>query len=194
MATRDTGTEKLIKDTAKRVFFAEGRLHATTQDIADAAGVNRTLVNYYFRSIDVLIGQVYKEAMQELTKRLDDVMVSDLPFKKKIENFIEVFLTEAVAFPYQETFLVTEMLSNTAKFDESKPQKINSFLKQIQAEMDAGHIKPMNPIHFMMNLFSLMVYPLIMGPLYKQLFNLNSASYTELIQERKQLICEMILQ
>jgi TetR/AcrR family transcriptional regulator len=41
MAARDAGTEKLIKDTAKK-FFAEGKLHATTQDIADAAGISRT--------------------------------------------------------------------------------------------------------------------------------------------------------
>ncbi|WP_158828581.1 TetR/AcrR family transcriptional regulator [Mucilaginibacter lacusdianchii] len=194
MAARDTGTEQLIKDTAKRVFFAEGRLHATTQDIADAAGVNRTLVNYYFRSKDILIEKVFKEAMQDLSTRLDKVMESDLPFNKKIENFIEVFLTEAVAFPYQETFLVTEMLNDANKCDEKKPQKIKSFLAQIQAEMDAGNIKQMNPIHFMMNLFSLMVYPLIMSPLYKQLFNLSSNNFNELIQERKKLICETILQ
>jgi TetR/AcrR family transcriptional regulator len=38
MSTRDTGTEQLIRDTAKHLFFAEGKLHATTQEIADAAG------------------------------------------------------------------------------------------------------------------------------------------------------------
>lgn len=193
MAARDTGTEQLIKDTAKRVFFAEGKLHATTQDIADAAGVNRTLVNYYFRSKDILIERVFKEAMHDLSKRLDQVMESDLPFKKKIENFIEVFLTEAILFPYQETFLVTEMINDSCRFhDDNKPQKVKKFLLQIEAEMEAGNIKPMNPVHFLINLFSLMVYPLIMSPLYKEIFGLNDASYKDLINERKKLICEMI--
>lgn len=193
MASRDTGTEQLIKDTAKRIFFAEGKLHATTQDIADAAGVNRTLLHYYFRSKDILIQQVFKEAMQGLNARLDTVMESDLPFKKKIENLIDVFLTEAVAFPYQETFLVTEILNDSCRIhDESKPQKIKSFLAQIQTEMDAGHIKPMNPVHFLMNLFSLMVYPLIMAPLFKEMFNFSDSGYTDMINERKKLICEMI--
>ncbi len=49
MAARDTGAEQKIKDTAKRLYFAEGRINATILDIADAAGVSRTLVNYYFR-------------------------------------------------------------------------------------------------------------------------------------------------
>jgi len=193
MGTRDTGTEQLIKDTAKRIFFAEGKLHATTQDIADAAGVTRTLVNYYFRSVDLLIHQVFKEAMFELSKRFDHVMESDLPFKKKIENLIEVFFTEATAFPYQETFLVTEMLSEKAAFpDEDKPPKVQNFLSQIEAEMKAGNITAMNPVHFLLNLFALMAYPVIMSPLYKKLFSLTDGDYMSLIAERKTLICDMI--
>ena len=39
-------TQELIKETAKRLFFGEGRFDATTQEIADAAGVNRTLINF----------------------------------------------------------------------------------------------------------------------------------------------------
>ncbi|RYD69366.1 MAG: TetR/AcrR family transcriptional regulator, partial [Sphingobacteriales bacterium] len=34
MAGKDKGTENHIKETAKRVFFKEGRFNATTQDIA----------------------------------------------------------------------------------------------------------------------------------------------------------------
>ncbi len=45
--SEDLDTEQLIIDTALKVFFTEGRFKATTQEIADAAGVNRTLINYY---------------------------------------------------------------------------------------------------------------------------------------------------
>ena len=53
---KDEATEELIKNTAKRLFFGEGKFNATTQEIADAAGVNRTLLNYYFRSRDRFFG------------------------------------------------------------------------------------------------------------------------------------------
>jgi len=193
MAIRETGTEQLIKDTAKRIYFAEGKLHANTQDIADAAGVSRTLLNYYFRSKDILIQQVFKEAVHGLTNRLEEVMESNLPFKKKIENLIEVFLLEAIAFPYQETFLITEIISETCDYDhENKSQKMQKFLCQIKAEMDAGQIERMNPIHFMMNLFSLMAYPLIMAPLYKKVFNLNNENFNRIIQERKKIISNLV--
>ena len=64
MATtkKDDATEELIKNTAKRLFFGEGKFNATTQEIADAAGVNRTLINYYFRSRDKLFDLVFSDA------------------------------------------------------------------------------------------------------------------------------------
>jgi TetR/AcrR family transcriptional regulator len=109
MAVRDTGAEQLIKDTAKRIFFAEGKRNATTQDIADAAGVTRTLVNYYFRSKDVLFRQVFDEAMQDMRHKFDAVLEAELPFRKKLEGFIDMFYAEVTAFPYKESFMISEV-------------------------------------------------------------------------------------
>jgi TetR/AcrR family transcriptional regulator len=193
MAARDTGAEQLIKDTAKRVFFAEGKLHAGTQEIADAAGVSRTLLNYYFRSKDTLIEQVFREAVTGLHQRLDAVMETDLPFRKKIEKFIDTFLSEALTYPYQETFLITAINSEMCKYCYEKPsQKKDKILAEIKAEMDAGNIEPMNPIHFMMNLSSLLSYPTVMAPIYREFFELNKEEFAVLINERKQIICKMI--
>ena len=197
MSVRDTGTEQLIKDTAKHVFFAEGRLHATTQDIANAAGVSRTSLHYYFRSKDVLLQKVFTEALSGLSSRLNSVMESEMPFKEKIKKMVDIVLTEAIAYPYQETFLITEMLSGNCNIYEQKEkshQHTNSFLKQIKAEMDAGNIKAMNPVQFMMNLFSLTTYPLIVRPLQKKMFKLTDKQYNQLMDERKNLICDMIFQ
>ena len=197
MPVRDTGTEQLIKDTAKHVFFAEGRLHATTQDIANAAGVSRTSLHYYFRSKDVLLQKVFAEALSGLSSRLNTVMESEMPFKEKIKKMVDIVLTEAIAYPYQETFLITEMLSGNSNIYEQKEKShhhTNSFLKQIKAEMDAGNIKAMNPVQFMMNLFSLTTYPLIVRPLQKKMFKLTDKQYDQLMDERKNLICNMIFQ
>ena len=50
MGAEEVHTEKLIKQKAKILFFQKGFLNATTQEIADEAGVNRALIHYYFRS------------------------------------------------------------------------------------------------------------------------------------------------
>lgn len=193
MTARDTGTEQLIKDTAKRLFFAEGKLHATTQEIADAAGVNRTLVNYYFRSRDALFDQVFHEAQEALVKLIDEVIESDMPFKIKIENLISVLLKEAMQYPYRELFIITEMNRNDViNGKKGRIKTVNAFLEQIKMEMEKGTIKSMNPRHFTMNLFALMAYPLVTAPLQKILFDMNDAEYTALMEERKKLIFEVI--
>lgn len=193
MPLKNTGTEQLIKDTAKRLIFAEGKLHATTQEIADAAGVNRTALHYYFRSRDLLIAAVFQEAMQGLSERLNECMTSTKPFRQKVEFLIEVFLKDMTAFPYQETFMVTEINTLGKQLVgniDSGPVK--SFLNEVQQEMDSGNLKMMPPSQFLMNLFSLLSYPLIMAPLYRQLFQLSDLAFDELIAARKTMIMDLI--
>lgn len=194
MAQRDTGTEQLIKETAKRIFFSEGKLHATTQDIADAAGVNRTLLNYYFRSRDILFEQVAKEARADMSAALDPIFTAQMEFKDKIMKLITVFMDQAMKFPYREVYVVTE-LNRTDKFvPEEKKTRLKSFLKEVSEEMDKGKIKKMDPRQFCMNLFALMAYPLITNCLNKSLYNINDAEYNKLMKDRKQLIFDMVYQ
>lgn len=193
MPVKNTGTEKLIKDTAKRIFFAEGKLHATTQDIADAAGVNRASLHYYFRSRDQLIAAVFQESMQALSARLGMTMLADKPFREKVEELIDVFMADMLVYPYQETFMITEI--NTAGRQllsdiDAAPTK--NFLIEIQKEMDKGSLEAMAPAHFLMNLFALLSYPLIMAPVYRELFRLTTENYDQLLTERKAIICRMI--
>jgi len=75
-------TQELIKDTAKNLFFVQGKFNATTQEIADEAGVNRTLINYYFRSRDNLIQIIFDEAHKVEKEKSELIMNSDLPFKE----------------------------------------------------------------------------------------------------------------
>lgn len=193
MTTRDTGTEQLIKDTAKHLFFAEGKIHATTQEIADAAGVNRTLVNYYFKSRDILFDQVFNEAQEALVATLDEVMESPVPFKQKIEHLVTVFLKEFGQFPYRELFIITQMNNNSViNAKKARVKKVETLLTEITTAMEKGTIKTMDPRHFLLNLFSLMAYPLVTAPLNKILFNMNDQTYAELMEQRKQLIFETI--
>lgn len=193
MTARDTGTEQLIKNTAKHLFFAEGKLHATTQEIADAAGVNRTLVNYYFRSRDALFDQVFQEAQSELKELMDEVYESEQPFKEKIRTMIDVFMEASMKYPYREVFIITQMNRNDViDAKRSRIEKVNRMLQDVKAEMDKGNIKKRDPKHFLMNLFSMMTYPLVTTPLNKILFNMTDDDYHTFIQERKQVIFETI--
>src|SRR4051794_20458860 len=118
MPVKDSKTEQLIRETAKRIFLTEGKMLATTQEIADAAGVNRTLLHYYFRSRDVLFDMVFKEAVTKLRERIHEVLALELPFRQKIENLVGVFYEELIASPYLETFIALQLNQEPEKYEE----------------------------------------------------------------------------
>lgn len=198
MPVKDCKTEQLIKDTAKHIFLTEGKLLATTQDIADAAGVNRTLLHYYFRSRDVLFNMVFKEAITNLRLRLYEVFGSQLPFKQKIENLVNVFYEELTESPYLETFIALHLNQQPEKYEElftglpGAKERMKNFFKEIQAEMDKGHIAEMKPVNFFINLFALMAYPFVAKPIYMKMLDLTESGYSKLLMERKKSIITML--
>lgn len=193
MAVRDTGTEQLIKDTAKRIFFSEGKLHATTQDIADAAGVNRTLVHYYFRSRDILFEQVLHDAQTDLKHTIDKVLKGTVDFKEKLKVIIDVFIDETIAYPYRELFIITETKRHDkVEADQMFDAHIKPFLTEVKEEMAKGNITTMDPRQFMMNLFSLMAYPVLAGSLNKSILKISDNEFLKMMKQRKQIIFNMI--
>ncbi|EOR93017.1 Transcriptional regulator, TetR family [Arcticibacter svalbardensis MN12-7] len=193
MIVKDIGKEQLIRDTAKHLFFSEGKLHATTQDIADAAGVNRTLVHYYFRSRNILFEQVVEEARLDLRNTIDSVLKAPLGFKEKLQKIISVFIDETTKYPFRELFVITETNRNkdlgTSKMNNGF---IKSFMIEVKREMDAGNLKNMEPKQFIMNLFALMAYPVLASQLNKAILDIKEPEFKRLMKQRKQLIFEML--
>lgn len=186
-------TEELIKSTAKRLFFGEGKFNATTQEIADAAGVNRTLINYYFRSRNNLFEQVFEEAQIEETKKSESILFSDKPFKDKIAEFIDYSMEVALEYPYLEIYLVTQINQGCAFNKQDQVQKVlPEFFKQIETEIKKGTIRKMEPIQFVMNVISLISFPLCMRPLIQESMQIDDKNYNKLLKDRKKIILDTL--
>ena len=187
--TIDHDTEKLIKDTAKHVFFTEGRFNATTQEIADAAGVNRTLINYYFRSRNNLFEIVFQDAQTQEHKMMDEIVYSDLPFKEKISQHLDIFFKQSKQYPYLEIYMVTQMnQGNCYKDKEHMNALLDKFYLEVALEMEKGTIEKMRPEQFVLNFISLMSFPVSMRPLLQETMGFTNESYDKLLEERKEVI------
>ncbi|MBT1712506.1 TetR/AcrR family transcriptional regulator, partial [Fulvivirgaceae bacterium PWU5] len=64
--SKDLSTEEKIKEAAREVFTRKGYAATRTRDIAEAAGLNLALLNYYFRSKEKLFEIVMREKVQAL--------------------------------------------------------------------------------------------------------------------------------
>ena len=189
-------TEVHIKETAKRVFFQKGLLNATTQQIADEAGVNRALIHYYFRSRDQLFRAVLEEAVNETRSKVDSIFNSEEPFKVKISKYLDVFIDRNAEFPYIQNFIITEIMSDPEKMKEHFSRKRNHMLKHIvpplKKEIENGNIKPVDPEHFIVNMMSLCSYPLVAKPFIQNMFSYDDKMYRKFLKERKQVIYKVL--
>lgn len=198
METLSTDVERLIKNTAKKIFFEEGKLHATTQDIADAAGINRASIHYYYRSRKILFDKVFEEAMEEFRAKLEAVVTrDDLPSRRLIETLIDFLLKKSMEHPFLELFLVAELNSNphikSSLLPVEPPADKKDMLKEfIETEVAAGTMKPIKPEHFIANLMSLCSFPFLAKPIVKNALGLSEEDYVHFIAERKEVILRQI--
>ena len=194
---KESATEELIINTAKNIFFFKGNYHATTQDIADAAGVNRALIHYYFRTREQLMETVLKVAMTKMNERLYLITQSQVAFKEKISNLIHIIVEGMMETPYLENFVVNEYnrLNLTCAINPHKDLIENclaAFLNELEEEMQKGTIPTMEPLHFVINLVALCAYPISMRPLIQSTFGLQDEYYQQFIQDQKKNISKMI--
>ncbi len=197
MSKKDSTTENHIKETAKNIFFKQGKYQATTQEIADIVGVNRTLLHYYFRSREVLLEIVLQEGQAEFKDKMSKKINHELPFKERINQFIDVWMEHTNEYPYLDSYLVSQMhngnfLENLVNKSKTNQKELSDFLNDIEMEMQAGNISKMEPLQFILNLISMISYPLIMRPLLEKTFSLSKKNYTKVMEERKEAIMATI--
>lgn len=187
-AEKKDQTEYIIKETAKRLFFKEGKFNATTQEIADAAGVNRTLINYYFRSRNNLFQIVFQEAKKLEINKTESIMSSSHNFKQKISDFIDCSLEINLEYPYLETYIVSQMNKGESYKRDNAKDHSEFFFSNVEQAMEEGIIEEMEPIQFLLNMISLINFPLAMRPLLQENLQISESNYKRILKDRKEII------
>lgn len=191
--TIDATTEEKIKATARLVFHKKGYAATRTRDIAEEAGINLALLNYYFRSKEKLFEIIMFETlfgfMQNMIMVLSDEKNS---LEKKVKLFVSNYIDLIIKDPNIPIFMLSEIRNHPENLLEKLPLKHlimdSAFVKQHQQLVAEGKITDPNPLHFLMNLISLVVFPFIGQPLLQGISGLNEAQFVKLMQERKDRI------
>ena len=191
-------TEEKILAAAKKVFISKGMSGARMQDIADEAGINKALLHYYFRSKEKLFEVIFLEAAQKLFPKINSIFESDMPLFQKIEHFSEEYITVMAENPYLPLFVLNEINQDPETFlnkiwgkqNLPRPQK---FLEQIEKEVRKGTIKKVSPLHLLMNLISLSVFPFVAKSMIQFTLSLDELQYRAIMEQRKKEIPKFII-
>ena len=195
--TKDISTEERIKAAARKVFHQKGFAGTRTRDIAEEAGINHAMLNYYFRSKEKLFEMVMMETMAQFFKGVN-LMLNDesTSLDEKIDlivsNYVDLLLKE----PELPTFILNEVRPNPQFFVEQSPIRealTHSVLTRQYAEAVArGEISEPNLMHAILNVIGLVIFPFVAKPILSAITNLPEEEYKALMLERKTLIPQWI--
>ncbi|MDO8952358.1 MAG: TetR/AcrR family transcriptional regulator [Draconibacterium sp.] len=189
----DPSTEEKIKKAAQIVFHKKGFAAARTRDIAQEAGINLALLNYYFRSKEKLFNIVMIETFRSFFESVTIIINNpDTTFEKKIELFASGYIDLLLTEPDIPIFIISEIRNNPEELLQKmdiKSAVFNSvFARQFHEAVNEGRIKDQNFVQFTMNIMGLIVFPFVAKPMLKALSDLTEDQFNKIIEERKTLI------
>lgn len=194
---KDKNTEMQILNAAKKVFQRKGMEGSRMQEIADEAIINKAMLHYYFRSKQMLFEAVFKNAFSLLSPQLDKILNDDSSIEEKIRSFTFNHISFISKHPYLPNFIIQELNRDPHFIIKMKDSKgfpnLEKFKKQLQTEIEAGHIKPIKAEQLFINVISLNIFPFVGSPLIKAVINLDEEAFNQIIEERKTVVADFII-
>jgi AcrR family transcriptional regulator len=191
-AELDLTTEEKLKKAALKLFTQKGFAATRTRDISEEAGINLALLNYYFRSKEKLFEWVMMEILQNFFKGITRIFNDET---SSIEGKVELFVSEYTELlkeqPNLPLFIFHELRMNPEKFASKMGVEVifNSFFfKQLNRKIEQNKITRLHPLHYVINMIGMCVFPFIAAPIFKHGAGMDAKRYGELIDERKKLV------
>ncbi len=180
--------EKKIIEAATIVFVEKGRTGTSMQDIADEAGINRTLLNYYFRTKDKLFTTVFEKVFMSLLMEAIEVLNSDKDILSKFDSFIDVYINGLLKNPHIPIFILNELTGRSdymIRLFKSSGLRISNFHKEIQVAMDEGRIIPMETSQLIINFISMIIFPFAAKPIVSgMILSEQEVEFDEFMKDR----------
>lgn len=192
----NTTREKLI-ETAKELFLTKGVDRVGVREIATKAGINLSLMNYYFRSKEMLFEAIFEMLINEKAVGLKQILDSDKPLEEKIKDYVYSYIDILIDDPLLVSFVLSVIHRNNDKIANMKAifnlYNTDSFAAQIRYEVELGKIRPVDPEQFYVSMISLILFPFSIKPLIADRNKLDERATKLFLVERKRAVYEMLI-
>ena len=193
----DKCTESVIFSSAIKIFQKKGLAGARMQEIADEAGINKSMLHYYFRNKEKLFLEVFRSSHLEFTTGLFAILNREDPWEDSIRNLCSYFIDFMKKNPDLPLFLINEVHQhpeeylNMVRSDECILQ--TKFFQQLKDGMEKGRIRKTNLSHLYVSLIGSMVYPFVSGELLQKTVDIGKGGWAQFLQERKEFVSAMLI-
>jgi AcrR family transcriptional regulator len=190
---KDLSTEDKIKESARKLFIEKGYGLTRTRDIAEDAGINLALLNYYFRSKENLYDIIMLESLKDLFKHLYDIAFDEkTSLTEKISSIVKNYNQILLTSPNLPLFVLREFQANPKRLFKETGIPIyflekSTLYQQVKEQLDKINIK-ISPLHYIINVIALSIIPIIGRPIMSHVHSMDNEAYQKFVKEREELI------
>ena len=190
-ATADT--RERILEVAEDAFAYYGFSGASLQDIADRVGIKKASLFYYFKGKEDLYAEVIRRVFNALEGIFfPTVNETSAEFAPKIESLVGNLFDMMASHPNYARMLFRELLDNEERVAEVSGMLFGPLMSPsvafLQRGVEAGQLKPLDPMHFIISLLGSITFYFVAGPLVEPHWRKQLLSPQVLKERRKALI------
>jgi len=195
-------TEQKILKAAMSIFVQKGRHGAKMQEIADAAGINKAMLHYYFRSKDKLYVKVFENVFARIFGSLHTIFETNESFEVKLANFVDQY-TSLIAQNQQIPLFIMREISEGAEelkpvfskiLEEKKFALPLTFIATINNSIQKGELRNIDSRQIFITIVGSVVFFFIAEPILSVLLKTDPGYQREkFIEERKKVVVDIIL-
>lgn len=191
-------TEQKIFESAVEVFEEKGMDGARMQDIADRAGINKSLLHYYYRSKEKLFNAVFELIATRMFKQFVGIFEGEDPFEEKIRNFFQTHISFLAKNKNLPIFFLNEIHKNPERLQNiiSKISVLPAYQNlyaQYMKEVEEGKWVKVDLEQLVINTIALSVFPFAARPLIEGILMQTGSSFEAFIEERKTAAADFVL-
>lgn len=191
--------EDRIIEAARKTFIEKGFAQTSMSDIAQAAGINRPTLHYYFRTKDIMFQAVYGGILKSILPKIQVVAsTSGLTLEEGLSIIIDAYYDLFVENPSLPLFIMRELDRNadlmTSTLEKAGFMDVLWNLRDMIQEMIArGEIRQV-PVRFLLfNFYGLLSVPFLSKNLSRKILEEDENSFRQMLSEWKPVIIRQIV-
>ncbi len=185
-------TEQKIIKAASKLFTQKGYAATKTREIAEEAGINLALLNYYFGSKERLYKEVVKNKLWMLLEVMIPVLSDEtVSLKEKVETIAENYTQLLLEHEELPIFILNEWTVNEDLFvDITRDARL--FVKPVIEKQLKENGMEVSVPDFIANLLSLIMFSFVAKPLFISSGLVEEEEFADFVMRRKEKIWEWI--
>ena len=182
---KELSTEEKIIAAARKLFTQKGFSATKTRDIAEEAGINLALLNYYFRSKQNLFQIIIEEKFNQLFGVINPILSNnEISLEEKIETLVTNYTNMLLGNDDLPLFVLSEIKTNEFLIKRVRQNAEILSNPVIEKQLKERGFTTTG-FNFIMNVMSLTLFPFMSKPLFVTSGLIKEEEFVHFITERK---------